>query len=425
MAEKLRRRPSSRPHSDRADISRVEGANEKPSAPLQPVCAYATWSSSHKVSSQSNEMPAAACSPAVFVNKTTSSESQSKSGTAKEHPRVDKKAKAKPAGGAKQRRAARRAAAATAAAAVAAEKRCAATQMQQGSSVHVVSREVEPEQSVPTAQQAAVPAEKKKVETKVEAMNENKKTKTDEKEIMPQAAIEAPAQNTQVTVEKTQIVEASADEQVLDEQLMKGTLVYCIRRAAVPYCKQVSDRKLIDWPIEKLYKVVMKDQEVMKNVLMQWLTQPAAQARALVTEAKLNELPINEILKLVVAVRSFQHKRQMALVLRCQDGTSVFIDRAGKMSVIDRIAYATLLKAGRARLAASVPIEKNMEDVVSETRVKRERQEVESEVEGDKKPDCAQRLDVRTQQGGALQSAGNRMRSSAFAKGNKMRMEDG
>ena len=274
---------------------------------------------------------------------------------------------------------------------------------------------------MPIAHSAAVPANEKMAE----AMNENKKTKTDEKENMKQEAIEAPAQHTQVTVEKTQIVEASADEQVLDELAMKGTLVYCIRRAAVPYCKQVSDSTLIDWPIEKLYKVVVKDQEVMKYVLMQWFTQPAAQARALVTEAKLNELPINEILKLVVAVRSFQRKRQQALVIRREDGTSVFIDRAGRMSVIDRIAYATLLKAGRARLAASVPIEKNMEDVVSETRVKRERQEVESEVEGDKKPDCAQRLDVRTQQGGALQSAENRMRSSAFAKGNKMRMEDG
>ena len=68
---------------------------------------------------------------------------------------MEKKAKAKPAGGAKQRRAARRAAAATAAAAVATEKRCAATQMQQGSSVHVVSREVEPAQSVPIAQSTA------------------------------------------------------------------------------------------------------------------------------------------------------------------------------------------------------------------------------------------------------------------------------
>ena len=194
-----------------------------------------------------------------------------------------------------------------------------------------VSREVEPEMSVPIAQQAAVPVDEMKVET----MNENKKTKTDEKEVMPQAAIEAPAQHTQVPGEKTQIVEASADEQVLDEQAMKGTLVHCIRRAAVPYCKQVSDRKLIDWPIEKLYKVVVKDQEVMKNVLMQWFVQLAATASALVTEAKLNELPINEILKLVVAVRSFQRKRQQALVIRRQDGTSVFIDRAGRMSVID------------------------------------------------------------------------------------------
>jgi hypothetical protein len=197
-----------------------------------------------------------------------------------------------------------------------------------------------------------------------------------------------------VPVEKTQIVEASADEKVLDEQAMKGTLVHCIRRAAVPYCKKVSDRQLINWPIEKLCKVVVKDQGVMKNVLMQWFVQPAATASALVTEAKLNELPINEILKLVVAVRSFQRKRQQALVIRCQDGTSVFIDRAGKMSVIDRIAYATLLKAGRAQLAGAVPIEKNMQDDVSETRVKRQRHEgvSDSEVEGNIKQECATEL---------------------------------
>ena len=388
--------------SERHHIPRVTTTtvDQLPALPTAPGHAYAAWILDKPVVESTREAPIAECPPPSVVNAASWSSNGRVQQVAADRRAADVSAKA----AAKEHEAKRRA----------------------PGRVFVGHRGVcAAEMSVPIAQQAAVPAEKKKVETKVEAMNENKKTKTDEKEIMPQAAIEAPAQNTQVTVEKTQIVEASADEQVLDEQLMKGTLVYCIRRAAVPYCKQVSDRKLIDWPIEKLYKVVMKDQEVMKNVLMQWLTQPAAQARALVTEAKLNELPINEILKLVVAVRSFQRKRQQALVICRQVGTSVLIDRAGRMSVIDRIAYATLLKAGRARLAASVPIEKNMEDVVSETRVKRERQEVESEVEGDKKPDCAQRLDVRTQQGGALQSAGNRMKSSAFAKGNKMRMEDG
>jgi hypothetical protein len=148
------------------------------------------------------------------------------------------------------------------------------------------------EMSVPIVQQAAVPVDEMKVET----MDMYENTKTEENEITVQAAIKAPAQHTQVPEEKTQIVEASADEQVLDEQ--------------------VSDRKLIDWPIEKLYKVVVKDQEAMKNVLMQWFVQPAATASALVTEAKLNVLPINEVLKLVVAVRSFQRKRQQALVIR-------------------------------------------------------------------------------------------------------------
>jgi hypothetical protein len=74
----------------------------------------------------------------------------------------------------------------SAAAAVAAEKRCAATQMQQGSSVHVVSREVEPEQSVPTAQITAEMIDDEKVETKTE----NKETVTEEKAIQTQVSAE-------------------------------------------------------------------------------------------------------------------------------------------------------------------------------------------------------------------------------------------
>ena len=49
--------------------------------------------------------------------------------------------------------------------------------MQQGSSVHVVSREVEPEQSVPIAQSAAEMIDDEKVETKTE----NTETVTEEK----------------------------------------------------------------------------------------------------------------------------------------------------------------------------------------------------------------------------------------------------
>ena len=357
--------------SERHHIPRVTTTtvDQLPALPTAPGNAYAAWILDKPVVESTREAPIAECPPPSVVNAASWSS----------NGRVQQ---------------------------VAADRRAANVSAKAASKEHEAKRRVQgrvfvnhhdvcaAEMSVPIAQQAAVPADKKKVETKVEAMNENKKTKTDEKEIMPQAAIEAPAQHTQVTIEKTKIVEASADEQVLDEQLMKGTLVYCIRRAAVPYCKQVSDRKLIDWPIEKLYKVVMKDQEVMKNVLMQWCTQPAAQARALVTEAKLNELPINEILKLVVAVRSFQRKRQQALVIRRQDGTSVFIDRAGRMSVIDRIAYATRLKAGRALIGAAVPIEKKMEDEVSETRVKRQRREAESdnEVEDNIEKECATEL---------------------------------
>jgi len=72
----------------------------------------------------------------------------------------------------------------------------------------------------------------------------------------------------------------------------------------------------------------------------------------------------------------------------------VFIDRAGRMSVIDRIAYATLLKVRRALIGEAVPIEKNMEDDVSETRLKRQRHEgiSDSEVEGNIKQECATEL---------------------------------
>jgi hypothetical protein len=421
--------------SERHHIPRVTTTtvDQLPALPTAPGHAYAAWILDKPVMESTRAAPIAECPPPAVVcsvvqtNAASWSSNERVRALAAERRAVELKA------------------------AAASQKREANRKMP-GQSVRI-SREVEPEQSVPIAQSAAVPANEKMAE----AMNENKKTKTDEKEIKKQEAIEAPAQHTQVTVEKTQIVEASADEQVLDELAMKGTLVYCIRRAAVPYCKQVSDSALIDWPIEKLYKVVMKDQEVMKNVLMQWCTQPAAQARALVTEAKLNELPINEILKLVVAVRSFQRKRQQALVIRRQDGTSVFIDRAGRMSVIDRIAYATRLKAGRALIGAAVPIEKKMEDEVSETRVKRQRREAESDNEvedniekeyatelSDNGTQCAQgspsnmlrqqflqlnenekyverlesdrheeqRNEVGSQVGGALQSGGSRMQKA-------------
>ena len=287
--------------------SRIVGANEKPSAPLQQVCAYATWSSSHKVSNQSNEMPAAACSPAAFVNKTTSSESQSKSGTAKEHPRADKKAKAKPAGGAKQRRAARRAAAATAAAAVAAEKRCAATQMQQGSSVHVVSREVEPEQSVPIAQSAAEMIDDEKVETKTE----NTETVTEEKAI------------------KT----------------------------------QVSAEKLIDVSVEKNMEDVVSETRVKRRV--QDVESDSDDAGNIKQECT------NE---------------RSGIGTQCAQGSP------------SRLLWQQALQMSQ-----------NEMDVERQTSNRHE----------------DQRIEVGSQQGGALQSAGNRMRSSAFAKGNKMRMEDG
>ena len=287
--------------------SRIVGANEKPSAPLQQVCAYATWSSSHKVSNQSNEMPAAACSPAAFVNKTMSSESQSKSETEKEHPRVEKKAKAKPAGGAKQRRAARRAAAATAAAAVAAEKRCAATQMQQGSSVHVVSREVEPEQSVPIAQSAAEMIDDEKVETKTE----NTETVTEEKAI------------------KT----------------------------------QVSAEKLIDVSVEKNMEDVVSETRVKRRVQD---VESDSEVEGNIKKECANELSGN--------------------------GTQY------PQGPPSRLLWQQALQMSQN--------ERNVERLTS-----------------DRHED--QRIEEGSQRGGALHSAGNRIKSSAFAKGNKMRMEDG
>ena len=289
--------------------SRIVGANEKPSAPLQQVCAYATWSSSHKVSNQSNEMPAAACSPAAFVNKTTSSESQSKSETEKEHPRVEKKAKAKPAGGAKQRRAARRAAAATAAAAVAAEKRCAATQMQQGSSVHVVSREVEPEQSVPIAQSAAEMIDDEKVETKTE----NTETVTEEKAI------------------KT----------------------------------QVSAEKLIDVSVEKNMEDVVSETRVKRRV--QDVESDSED------EGNIKQECTNE---------------RSGIGTQCAQGSPSHIHMLRQKAL---------------------QMNQNEMDVERLT--------------SDRHED--QRIEVGSQRGGALHSAGNRIKSSAFAKGNKMRMEDG
>ena len=284
--------------------SRIVGANEKPSAPLQQVCAYATWSSSHKVSNQSNEMPAAACSPAAFVNKITSSESQSKSGTAKEHPRADKKAKAKPAGGAKQRRAARRAAAAAAAAA---EKRCAATQMQQGSSVHVVSREVEPEQSVPIAQSAAEMIDDEKVETKTE----NTETVTEEKAI------------------KT----------------------------------QVSAEKLIDVSVEKNMEDVVSETRVKRRVQD---VESDSEVEGNIKKECANELSGN--------------------------GTQY------PQGPPSRLLWQQALQMSQN--------ERNVERLTS-----------------DRHED--QRLEVGSQRGGGPHSAGDRIKSSAFAKGNKMRMEDG
>jgi hypothetical protein len=287
--------------------SRIVGANEKPSAPLQQVCAYATWSSSHKVSNQSNEMPAAACSPAVFVNKTMSSESPSKSETAKEHPRADKKAKAKPAGGAKQRRAARRAAAVTAAAAVATEKRCAATQMQQGSSVHVVSREVEPEQSVPIAQSAAEMIDDEKVETKTE----NTETVTEEKAI------------------KT----------------------------------QVSAEKLIDVSVEKNKEHVVSDTRV-KRQRREGASD--SEVEGIIKQECTNELS--------------------GIGTQCAQGSPSHLLRQQVLQMSQN--------------------EMDVERLTS-----------------DRHED--QRLEVGSQRGGGPQSAGDRIKSSAFAKGNKMRMEDG
>ena len=239
-------------------------------------------------------------------NKTTSSESQSKSETEKEHPRVEKKAKAKPAGGAKQRRAARRAAAATAAAAVAAEKRCAATQMQQGSSVHVVSREVEPEQSVPIAQNTAEMIDDEKVETKTE----NTETVTEEKAI------------------KT----------------------------------QVSAEKLIDVSVEKNMEDVVSETHVKRQ-----------------REGESDSEDEGNIKQECTNERS-------GIGTQCAQGSP------------SRLLWQQALQMSQN--------ERDVERLTS-----------------DRHED--QRIEVGSQRGGALHSAGNRIKSSAFAKGNKMRMEDG
>jgi hypothetical protein len=219
---------------------------------------------------------------------------------------VEKKAKAKPAGGAKQRRAARRAAAATAAAAMAAEKRCAATQMQQGSSVRV-SREVEPEQSVPIAQNTAEMIDDEKVETKTK----NKETVTEEKAI------------------KT----------------------------------QVSAEKLIDVSVEKNMEGVVSETRVKRRV---------------------------------------------------QDGDS---DNEDESNIKQECANG--LSDIGTQCAQGSPSQLLRQQAV---RMNQNEMDVER-LASDRHAD--QRREVGSQRGGALESAGNRMKSSAFEKGNNMKMNDG
>ena len=217
---------------------------------------------------------------------------------------MEKKAKAKPAGGAKQRRAARRAATATAAAA---EKRCAATQMQQGSSVYVVSREVEPEQSVPIAQSAAEMIDDEKVETKTE----NTETVTEEKAI------------------KT----------------------------------QVSAEKLIDVSVEKNMEDVVSETRVKRRVQD---VESDSEVEGNIKQECANELS--------------------GIGTQCAQGSPSHLLRQQVLQINQNTIYVERLTSDR------------HED---------------------------QRLEVGSQRGGALHSAGSRIKSSAFATGNKMRMEDG
>ena len=149
------------------------------------------------------------------------------------------------------------------------------------------------------------------------------------------------------------------------------------------------------------------------------------------------------------------------------DDEKVETKTENKETVTEEKAIKTQVSAEK---LIDVSVEKNMEDVVSETRVRRRVQDVESDNEDESniKQECAnelsgigtqcaqgspsrllwqqalqmsqnemdverltsdrhedQRLEVGSQRGGVPHSAGDRIKSTAFAKGNKMRMEDG
>jgi hypothetical protein len=186
------------------------------------------------------------------------------------------------------------------------------------------------ELSVPIAQQAAVPVDERKVET----MDENKQTKTEEKEITTQAAIEEPTQHSEVPAEKTQVMEALVEGRVIDEHALKEYFALSVRQALAQAGTQFPLEKLRVKSIDELHKMAIADSRAMKSLFMNCFEQDEEHAVVLVNEAKMSELSIKELLNCAIKVRDFQKRQLQRSVIKRPSGGSVWIDAAGKMTVI-------------------------------------------------------------------------------------------
>jgi hypothetical protein len=314
------------------------------------------------------------------------------------------------------------------------------------------------EMSVPSAQQAAAPTDVMKVET----MNEHKKIKTEEKEITAQRAIEATAPQSEVPAQNTQVIEASVQETVLDEDALKEYFVLSVNQALEQEGTQFPLEKLRSKSIEELHKMVIANDKAMVALFVKCFAQDEREAVILENEARMNELSIKELLECAVKVRDFRKRKLQRGVIKRRNGGSVFVDAAGKMNVVwyhkPRVDIPVL--EGRTPCLA-------WQEAVACGFVKRQRREgdSDSEVEGNIKQECAnelsgigtqcaqgspsrllwqqalqmsqnemdverqtsnrhedQRIEVGSQQGGALQS-GSRRRPKAIPQSVEGEME--
>ena len=187
------------------------------------------------------------------------------------------------------------------------------------------------EMSVPGAQLATAAPENEK---KAEAMNENKKIKTEAKELTAQPTIAAPMQQSEVPAQQTQVQEASVQEKALDEHALKEYFVMSVHQALEQAGTQLPIAKLRLKSIDELHKMVIADWKAMKSLFMLCFEQPEPEALILVDESRMQALSLEELLACAVKVRDYKkRKRQMSIIKR-PTGGSVFVDAAGKMNVI-------------------------------------------------------------------------------------------